>query len=169
MQVFCNLPISLCIKTEPKLDKIISSHCHEDFLFLFTLEALWGRALAFLPVAFPSLQKEWKPHNLVSFLLFPPVSCSLREGKLQHLLARELVPGDIIYLSVGDRVPADLRLIEVNTAIRRRACFGYFLFKQCQKCAFSIRLQICWWMNPVLPEKLSLATRPRVSYWKPET
>ena len=29
-------------------------------------------------------------------------------------LARELVPGDIIYLGVGDRVPADLRLFEVS-------------------------------------------------------
>ncbi|KAI1235577.1 hypothetical protein IHE44_0002458 [Lamprotornis superbus] len=44
--------------------------------------------------------------------LVPPECNCLREGKLQHLLARELVPGDIIYLSVGDRVPADLRLIE---------------------------------------------------------
>uniref|UniRef100_A0A8C5IKS7 Calcium-transporting ATPase n=1 Tax=Junco hyemalis TaxID=40217 RepID=A0A8C5IKS7_JUNHY len=48
--------------------------------------------------------------------LVPPECNCLREGKLQHLLARELVPGDIIYLSVGDRVPADLRLIEVNSA-----------------------------------------------------
>ncbi|NXU44231.1 AT2C2 ATPase, partial [Drymodes brunneopygia] len=48
--------------------------------------------------------------------LVPPECNCLREGKLQHLLARELVPGDIIYLSVGDRVPADLRLLEVNTA-----------------------------------------------------
>ncbi|KAL5971029.1 Calcium-transporting ATPase type 2C member 1, partial [Taenia solium] len=41
--------------------------------------------------------------------LMPP---NLREGKLHSLVASNLVPGDIIYLSLGDRVPADLRIIE---------------------------------------------------------
>jgi len=38
---------------------------------------------------------------------------SIRSGKLETFLARELVPGDIVYLSIGDRVPGDLRLFEV--------------------------------------------------------
>lgn len=29
------------------------------------------------------------------------------------MYARSLVPGDIVYLSTGDRVPADIRLFEV--------------------------------------------------------
>lgn len=33
---------------------------------------------------------------------------------MQEILARYLVPGDIVYISVGDRVPADIRLIEVG-------------------------------------------------------
>lgn len=37
---------------------------------------------------------------------------SLREGTPDTFLARELVPGDIVILNVGDRVPADLRLCE---------------------------------------------------------
>uniref|UniRef100_A0A8C9TK00 Calcium-transporting ATPase n=1 Tax=Scleropages formosus TaxID=113540 RepID=A0A8C9TK00_SCLFO len=38
----------------------------------------------------------------------------IREGRLEHLLARELVPGDTVCLSVGERVPADLRLFEAS-------------------------------------------------------
>ncbi|KAI5637469.1 e1-E2 ATPase domain-containing protein [Phthorimaea operculella] len=44
--------------------------------------------------------------------LVPPSCNCLREGSLEHFLARNLVPGDIIHLNVGDRVPADLRLFE---------------------------------------------------------
>ncbi|NXM44556.1 AT2C2 ATPase, partial [Gymnorhina tibicen] len=55
--------------------------------------------------------------------LVPPECNCLREGKLQHLLARELVPGDIICLSVGDRVPADLRLIEVTDLLVDESSF----------------------------------------------
>ncbi|KAL5104995.1 Calcium-transporting ATPase type 2C member 1 [Taenia crassiceps] len=44
--------------------------------------------------------------------LMPPKCNCLREGKLHSLVASSLVPGDIIYLSLGDRVPADLRIIE---------------------------------------------------------
>ncbi len=37
----------------------------------------------------------------------------VREGVESEIPARELVPGDIAVLSVGDRIPADVRLIEV--------------------------------------------------------
>ncbi|XP_006087145.1 calcium-transporting ATPase type 2C member 2 [Myotis lucifugus] len=46
--------------------------------------------------------------------LVPPECNCIREGKLQHLLARDLVPGDIVSLSIGDRIPADIRLTEVR-------------------------------------------------------
>ncbi|KAM6910512.1 calcium-transporting ATPase type 2C member 1 [Xenentodon cancila] len=46
--------------------------------------------------------------------LVPPECNCIREGNLEHLLARELVPGDTVCLSVGERVPADLRLFEAS-------------------------------------------------------
>ncbi|XP_077950323.1 calcium-transporting ATPase type 2C member 1 [Gasterosteus aculeatus] len=46
--------------------------------------------------------------------LVPPECHCLRDGHLQHLLARDLVPGDTVCLSVGERVPADLRLVEAT-------------------------------------------------------
>lgn len=33
---------------------------------------------------------------------------------MQEILARYLVPGDVVYISIGDRIPADIRLIEVG-------------------------------------------------------
>ncbi|XP_021371301.1 calcium-transporting ATPase type 2C member 1-like isoform X1 [Mizuhopecten yessoensis] len=44
--------------------------------------------------------------------LVPPKCHCIREGKLQTFLARELVPGDVVCLAMGDRVPADIRLFE---------------------------------------------------------
>ncbi|MEQ2217757.1 hypothetical protein XENOCAPTIV_021725 [Xenoophorus captivus] len=49
--------------------------------------------------------------------LVPPECHCIRDGHLEHLLARELVPGDTVCLSVGERVPADLRLFEVRALL----------------------------------------------------
>ncbi|KAM8827052.1 calcium-transporting ATPase type 2C member 1 isoform 1-T1 [Synchiropus picturatus] len=46
--------------------------------------------------------------------LVPPECHCIRDGVLTHMLARELVPGDTVCLSVGERVPADLRLFEAT-------------------------------------------------------
>ena len=46
--------------------------------------------------------------------LLPPICSVLRDGVQQQLLARQLVPGDVVFLNVGDKVPADLRMFEVN-------------------------------------------------------
>ncbi|MFN8401512.1 MAG: cation-translocating P-type ATPase [Anaerolineales bacterium] len=49
----------------------------------------------------------------------------IRDGKMQELSARELVPGDIIQLETGNVIPADLRLIEaVNLRIQEAALTG---------------------------------------------
>ncbi|KAJ3598256.1 hypothetical protein NHX12_001767 [Muraenolepis orangiensis] len=46
--------------------------------------------------------------------LVPPECHCVRDGHVEQLLARELVPGDTVCLSVGERVPADLRLFEAS-------------------------------------------------------
>ncbi|RVE48862.1 hypothetical protein evm_006512 [Chilo suppressalis] len=57
--------------------------------------------------------------------LVPPSCNCLREGSLEHFLARNLVPGDIVHLNVGDRVPADLRLYDsVDLAIDESSFTG---------------------------------------------
>lgn len=39
---------------------------------------------------------------------------SFRNGSLVNFLAKELVCGDIVVIATGDRVPADIRLVEVS-------------------------------------------------------
>lgn len=43
----------------------------------------------------------------------------LRDGHWHRIAAAELVPGDIIDVSVGDKVPADARLIEIASSAFR--------------------------------------------------
>jgi Ca2+-transporting ATPase len=48
-----------------------------------------------------------------------------RDGRLQEISARDLVPGDIIVLETGNAVPADARLIEsVNLRVQEAALTG---------------------------------------------
>jgi len=44
----------------------------------------------------------------------PEYAKVVRGGELKKISVREIVPGDIIFLEEGDRVPADARLIEVH-------------------------------------------------------
>ncbi|NXO76621.1 AT2C2 ATPase, partial [Sitta europaea] len=82
-------------------------------------------AVAVLIVVTVAFIQEYRSEKSLEELhkLVPPECNCLREGKLQHLLARELVPGDIVHLSVGDRVPADLRLIEVTDLLVDESSF----------------------------------------------
>lgn len=51
----------------------------------------------------------------------PEMAKVLREGKvgIQMIRANELVPGDIVEVSVGDKIPADLRLIKIYSTTLR--------------------------------------------------
>src|SRR5207245_10465283 len=47
--------------------------------------------------------------------LAAPKAHVMRGGEASTIAARELVPGDVVLLSAGDKVPADLRLLESVT------------------------------------------------------
>jgi len=59
--------------------------------------------------------QEYKAEKAMEALkkLLVPKTKVIREGKQKTIPSRELVPGDIILLEEGDKVPADCRLIEV--------------------------------------------------------
>ncbi|QKV81779.1 HAD-IC family P-type ATPase [Amycolatopsis sp. Hca4] len=48
--------------------------------------------------------------------MVPATATVVRDGVPQRVPAARLVPGDVVELAAGDRVPADLRLIEVHLA-----------------------------------------------------
>lgn len=58
--------------------------------------------------------QEWKAEKsnraLEKFLKFS--ASVLREGELREIDAQELVPGDVVWLEAGFRVPADVRLLQ---------------------------------------------------------
>jgi Ca2+ transporting ATPase len=40
----------------------------------------------------------------------------LRSGQISRIHASELVPGDIVSIAVGDKVPADCRLLSISSS-----------------------------------------------------
>lgn len=57
--------------------------------------------------------------------LVPPTCHCLRESRVETFLARNLVPGDVVYLNIGDRVPADVRIFEaIDLAIDESSFTG---------------------------------------------
>ena len=71
--------------------------------------------------------QEYKAEKAIEALqkMLSPVCRVLRDGKEKQIDASLLIPGDIVLLEIGDRVPADLRLIEaVNLKIDESALTG---------------------------------------------
>ncbi|XP_059988237.1 calcium-transporting ATPase type 2C member 2 isoform X2 [Lagenorhynchus albirostris] len=82
-------------------------------------------AMAVLMVVTVAFIQEYRSEKSLEELtkLVPPECNCIREGKLHHLLARDLVPGDIVSLSIGDRIPADIRLTEVTDLLVDESSF----------------------------------------------
>ncbi|MDA0733048.1 MAG: HAD-IC family P-type ATPase, partial [Chloroflexi bacterium] len=58
--------------------------------------------------------QEWKAEQAIAALqrMLAPQAAVLRDGLEQNVEASGLVPGDVVLLDAGDRVPADLRLVQ---------------------------------------------------------
>ncbi len=85
--------------------------------------ALWGElrdavAIFFIisGISLIEIFNEYRAKAAIASLqrLASPVAPVVRDGVQQGLDAKALVPGDLVLLSPGERVPADLRLIETT-------------------------------------------------------
>ncbi len=76
-------------------------------------EALMLLGFVFVVIGITFTQQRRTEHSLAALRdLSSPRALVMREGQTQRIAARELVCGDIVLLAEGDRVPADLNLIE---------------------------------------------------------
>lgn len=73
-------------------------------------------AVVFLNALFTYIQEHQSEKIMESFKsMLPPIINVLRDGKPVRIEAKLLVPGDVILLEEGDKIPADGRLIELSS------------------------------------------------------
>ncbi|PNY23564.1 Sodium/potassium-transporting ATPase subunit alpha-2 [Tolypocladium capitatum] len=72
-----------------------------------------------LQAGFAAFQ-DWSTQRTMKSItdLLPSEALVLREGRLQKMPATELVAGDMVHLHIGNKVPADLRLLSHSGDIR---------------------------------------------------
>jgi Ca2+-transporting ATPase len=82
------------------------------------LESLAILAILLLNATLGALQEKRSEEALRRLkALAEPVAWVLRDGEFKRIPAREIVPGDVVRLEAGDRVPADGRLLEAHGAL----------------------------------------------------
>jgi Ca2+-transporting ATPase len=90
------------------------------------IEAVAVAAIVLFAVLLGFIQ-EYRAERAVEALreMAAPSATVLRGGEETEVPARELVPGDIVLLRAGDRIPADLRLVEaINLQVEEAALTG---------------------------------------------
>ncbi|KAH7919088.1 calcium-transporting P [Leucogyrophana mollusca] len=107
------------------------------------------------------IQEQRSEKSLEALNKLVPHHCHVvRDGQSIHVLANELVPGDIVTLATGDRVPADLRVISaVDFEIDESSLTGETnaRTKDASTCAFERRAD-------GVAEPVALAERSCIAY-----
>ncbi len=84
-----------------------------SFLIGEVIDGLIIAAIVILSTLLGFIQ-EYRAERAIEALkkMLSPTITVLREGREEDVLSRELVPGDILLLEAGDKIPADARIIE---------------------------------------------------------
>ena len=94
---------------------IVQSFC-DGKISIFCYRKIFEQIKALIIVVSVGFIQEHRSEKALEKLtkLIPPKSRIVRSGVEQDVFAAEIVTGDIVILKAGDRVPADLRLVESN-------------------------------------------------------
>jgi magnesium-transporting ATPase (P-type) len=105
-------------------------------LLMGQIENCLSITLAVLLVVTVAFIQEYRTERSLEELnrLAPPMCKVMREGKVWEILASELVPGDIVEIYTGDRIPADLKLISVNSMESKNDMFSVLIWKLTSPC-----------------------------------
>jgi Ca2+-transporting ATPase len=103
-------------------------------IFAVVLSAFLGHSIEAIAIAvivlFAALLgfvQEYRAERALEALkqMAAPIATVIRDGEEVNIAANSLVPGDIILIRAGDRIPADARLVEaVNLQIEEAALTG---------------------------------------------
>jgi Ca2+-transporting ATPase len=103
---------------------ILSFFLRQDIGELYDAGVIIAIVLATATLGFV---EEFRSEKAVEALkkMTAPTAMTLRDGKEVKIPASEIVPGDVIFLYTGDKIPADARIIEaVNLKIDEAALTG---------------------------------------------
>jgi sodium/potassium-transporting ATPase subunit alpha len=66
---------------------------------------------------FAHLEADWSSSRVMASIttMLPDQCTVLRDGTAQNVVGSQIVPGDVLFLKMGDKVPADLRFVDVST------------------------------------------------------
>jgi Ca2+-transporting ATPase len=80
------------------------------------IDALMIAAIVLLSAGLGFVQ-EYKAEKALEALkkMLSPTITVLRDAREEEIPSRDLVPGDIVLLEAGDKIPADARLVEVRS------------------------------------------------------
>ncbi|MEE8358774.1 MAG: calcium-transporting P-type ATPase, PMR1-type [Candidatus Hydrothermarchaeales archaeon] len=109
-------PLGLLIRQFANLFIVLLLASAAISAFLGNMHDAIAIAIAVTIVAVLGFIQEYKSEKSIEALqkLTPQVVHIIRGGESQEAPARELVPGDIVVLRVGDRISADARVIDVT-------------------------------------------------------
>ena len=69
--------------------------------------------------------------------MLPDNCLILRDGHQTTVVASDIVPGDILYIKSGNKLPADVRFVEISSDAKfDRSILTGKLFAHCNTCCF---------------------------------